>query len=74
MPSPMRRLAQTLEFSRLPFTVALAYLAFGETIDRVDLGRRASSSRPPSTSRGARHNSRHSGEAAQQQAAPPGTS
>jgi drug/metabolite transporter (DMT)-like permease len=26
-------LAQTLEFSRLPFTVALAYLAFGETID-----------------------------------------
>jgi drug/metabolite transporter (DMT)-like permease len=27
-------LAQTLEFSRLPFTVALAYLAFGETIDK----------------------------------------
>jgi drug/metabolite transporter (DMT)-like permease len=26
-------LAQTLEFSRLPFTVALAYLAFNETID-----------------------------------------
>jgi drug/metabolite transporter (DMT)-like permease len=27
-------LAQTLEFSRLPFTVALAFVAFGETIDR----------------------------------------
>lgn len=26
-------LAQTFEFSRLPFTVALAYVAFGETID-----------------------------------------
>ena len=26
-------LAMTFEFSRLPFTVALAYLAFGETID-----------------------------------------
>jgi drug/metabolite transporter (DMT)-like permease len=26
-------LAMTLEFSRLPFTVALAYFAFGETID-----------------------------------------
>ena len=26
-------LAQTFEFSRLPFTVAIAYLAFGETID-----------------------------------------
>ncbi len=26
-------LAQTFEFSRLPFTVAIAYVAFGETID-----------------------------------------
>ena len=26
-------LAQTFEFSRLPFTVAIAYAAFGETID-----------------------------------------
>jgi drug/metabolite transporter (DMT)-like permease len=26
-------LAQTFEFSRLPFTVVIAYLAFGETID-----------------------------------------
>jgi drug/metabolite transporter (DMT)-like permease len=26
-------LAMTFEFSRLPFTVAVAYLAFGETID-----------------------------------------
>jgi drug/metabolite transporter (DMT)-like permease len=26
-------LAQTFEFSRLPFTVALAYVTFGETID-----------------------------------------
>ena len=26
-------LAQTFEFSRLPFTVAIAYIAFGETID-----------------------------------------
>src|SRR6185295_8077440 len=27
-------LAQTFEFSRLPFTVVIAYIAFGETIDR----------------------------------------
>ena len=26
-------LAQTFEFSRLPFTVVIAYVAFGETID-----------------------------------------
>jgi drug/metabolite transporter (DMT)-like permease len=26
-------LAMTFEFSRLPFAVAIAYLAFGETID-----------------------------------------
>ena len=26
-------LAQTFEFSRLPFTVVIAFIAFGETVD-----------------------------------------
>ena len=51
-------LAHDLRVLQLPFTVAIAYLAFGETIDRLDLGRRArSSSHPRSTSRGARPSS-----------------